>query len=344
MSSENTTTPKSNKIISTEDKTPIKEEKEENIFNEIKDIDEYVKNIPSKDLIKTIEKLKDIKDNKLDELNYEENILNEYEKIENKNNDSFSKTENLKKEKNLSKKINLHKNKNDNMSQSVEYTILYREHEKNLNELKEEYKNKLNKEIESIENNFQKERSEIIENHRIKVKNFEEEIFKYKIELNNYEVENNKNIIKREEYELMLNKIYDKYKEKYNINKKEIEKLENKIEKENSKLLNNDKAPYKFEINNETLQENNLSNEIEDLMKELNEKKEKNNQIFLLSKLKLKIKERPSQSSNYIIKTDGSEYDYDTDEIDELSIRDIPSLNFQPVKKIHFFRTHQDIN
>ena len=129
------------------------------------------------------------------------------------------------------------------------------------------------------------------------------------------------------------------------MNKKEIEKLENKIEKENSKLLNNDKAPYKFEINNETLQENNLSNEIEDLMKELNEKKEKNNQIFLLSKLKLKIKERPSQSSNYIIKTDGSEYDYDTDEIDEISVRDIPSLNFESVKKnIHFFRTHQDFD
>ena len=339
MSRENTVTPKSNKIISTEDKTPIKETNEEKILNGIKDIEEYVKNIPSKDLLKTIEELKDLRDNKLNELKYEENILNEYEKIyinnnkNNNNNNSFSKNEKI-----------LLKNKNENMSQSVEYTLLYREHEKNLNELKEEYKNKLNKEIETIENNFQKERSEIIENHRIKVKNFEEEILKYKIELNNYEVENNKNIIKREEYELMLNKIYEKYKEKYNINKKEIEKLENKIEKENSKLLNNDKAPYKFEINNETLQENNLSNEIEDLMKELNEKKEKNNQIFLLSKLKLKIKERPSQSSNYIIKTDGSEYDYDTDEIDELSIRDIPSLNFQPVKKIHFFRTHQDID
>ena len=205
----------------------------------------------------------------------------------------------------------------------------------------------LKKDLENLENKFQKERSEIIEEHRNKVKNLENEILKFKMDLDTFE---NGKIIKREEYDKMLNKIINKYKQKYNLNEKEIQKLEKEIEQDYSKLISNDNLPNKLELNNEILSDNNFSIEIDNLINELNQKKKQSGLIFIYSKLNIKEndKERPSQrSTNCIIKTDGSEQDYDFDtnennENDEVSIRGIPSLNYEPLKKIQFFRTHQD--
>ena len=337
---ENNLSPKSLKIKSTEKNPLLDIMDDENIINGITNIDEYINNIPEEELMYTIQQFKDIKDNKLNELKREEDKLNEFEKINN-DNISFIKNDNLS---TSSNKNNIFKSQNENLSQFVESTLLYREYEKNIDDLKQEYKLNLKKDLENLENKFQKERSEIIEEHRNKVKNLENEILKFKMDLDTFE---NGKIIKREEYDKMLNKIINKYKQKYNLNEKEIQKLEKEIEQDYSKLISNDNLPNKLELNNEILSDNNFSIEIDNLINELNQKKKKSGLIFIYSKLNIKEndKERPSQrSTNCIIKTDGSEPDYecDTNENDEVSIRDIPSLNFEPLKKIQFFRTHQD--
>ena len=330
---ENNLSPKSLKLKSTE-KNPILEIiDDENIINEITNIDEYINNIPEEELMNSIQQFKDIKDNK----------LNEFEKNE-KDNNSFIKNDNLSISSSNKNKNSFFKSQNENLSQFVESTILYREYEKNIDDLKQEYKLNLKKDLEILENNFQKERSKIIEEHRNKVKNLENEILKFKMELDTLE---NGKIIKREEYDKMVNKIISAYKQKYNSNENEIQKLEKEIEQEHSKLISNENSLNKLELNNEILSDNNFSIEIDNLINELNQKKKKSGLIFIYSKLNIKEndKERPSQrSTNYIIKTDGSEPDYecDTNENDEVSIRDIPSLNFEPLKKIQFFRTHQD--
>ncbi len=337
---ENNLSPKSLKIKSTEKNPLLDIMDDENIINGITNIDEYINNIPEEELMYTIQQFKDIKDNKLNELKREEDKLNEFEKINN-DNISFIKNDNLS---TSSNKNNIFKSQNENLSQFVESTLLYREYEKNIDDLKQEYKLNLKKDLENLENKFQKERSEIIEEHRNKVKNLENEILKFKMDLDTFE---NGKIIKREEYDKMLNKIINKYKQKFNLNEKEIQKLEKEIEQDYSKLISNDNLPNKLELNNELLSDNNFSIEIDNLINELNQKKKKSGLIFIYSKLNIKEndKERPSQrSTNCIIKTDGSEPDYecDTNENDEVSIRDIPSLNFEPLKKIQFFRTHQD--
>ena len=337
---ENNLSPKSLKIKSTEKNSLLDIMDDENIINGITNIDEYINNIPEEELMYTIQQFKDIKDNKLNELKREEDKLNEFEKINN-DNISFIKNDNLS---TSSNKNNIYKSQNENLSQFVESTLLYREYEKNIDDLKQEYKLNLKKDLENLETKFQKERSEIIEEHRNKVKNLENEILKFKMDLDTFE---NGKIIKREEYDKMLNKIINKYKQKYNLNEKEIQKLEKEIEQDYSKLISNENLPNKLELNNEILSDNNFSIEIDNLINELNQKKKKSGLIFIYSKLKIKEndKERPSQrSTNCIIKTDGSEpdYDCDTNENDEVSIRDIPSLNFEPLKKIQFFRTHQD--
>ena len=337
---ENNLSPKSLKIKSTEKNPLLDIMDDENIINGITNIDEYINNIPEEELMYTIQQFKDIKDNKLNELKREEDKLNEFEKINN-DNISFIKNDNLS---TSSNKNNIFKSQNENLSQFVESTLLYREYEKNIDDLKQEYKLNLKKDLENLENKFQKERSEIIEEHRNKVKNLENEILKFKMDLDTFE---NGKIIKREEYDKMLNKIINKYKQKFNLNEKEILKLEKEIEQDYSKLISNDNLPNKLELNNEILSDNNFSIEIDNLINELNQKKKKSGLIFIYSKLNIKEndKERPSQrSTNCIIKTDGSEPDYecDTNENDEVSIRDIPSLNFEPLKKIQFFRTHQD--
>ena len=337
---ENNLSPKSLKIKSTEKNPLLDIMDDENIINGITNIDEYINNIPEEELMYTIQQFKDIKDNKLNELKREEDKLNEFEKINN-DNISFIKNDNLS---TSSNKNNIFKSQNENLSQFVESTLLYREYEKNIDDLKQEYKLNLKKDLENLENKFQKERSEIIEEHRNKVKNLENEILKFKMDLDTFE---NGKIIKREEYDKMLNKIINKYKQKFNLNEKEIQKLEKEIEQDYSKLISNDNLPNKLELNNEILSDNNFSIEIDNLINELNQKKKKSGLIFIYSKLNIKEndKERPSQrSTNCIIKTDGSEPDYecDTNENDEVSIRDIPSLNFEPLKKIQFFRTHQD--
>ncbi len=339
---ENNLSPKSLKVKSIEKNPFLEIMDDENIINEITNIDEYINNIPDEELMNSIQQFKDIKDNKLNELKREEDKLNEFEKINN-DNISFIKNDNLSTSSNKNKN-NIYKSQNDNLSQFVESTLLYREYEKNIEDLKQEYKLNLKKELENLENKFQKERSEIIEEHRNKVKNLENEILKFKMDLDTFE---NGKIIKREEYDKMVNKIINKYKQKYNLNEKEIQKLEKEIEQDYSKLISNENLPNKLELNNEILSDNNFSIEIDNLINELNQKKKKSGLIFIYSKLKIKEndKERPSQrSTNYIIKTDGSEpdYDCDTNENDEVSIRDIPSLNFEPLKKIQFFRTHQD--
>lgn len=337
---ENKLSPKSLKIKSTEKNPLLDIMDDENIINGITNVDEYINNIPEEELMYTIQQFKDIKDNKLNELKREEDKLNEFEKINN-DNISFIKNDNLS---TSSNKNNIFKSQNENLSQFVESTLLYREYEKNIDDLKQEYKLNLKKDLENLENKFQKERSEIIEEHRNKVKNLENEILKFKMDLDTFE---NGKIIKREEYDKMLNKIINKYKQKFNLNEKEIQKLEKEIEQDYSKLISNDNLPNKLELNNEILSDNNFSIEIDNLINELNQKKKKSGLIFIYSKLNIKEndKERPSQrSTNCIIKTDGSEPDYecDTNENDEVSIRDIPSLNFEPLKKIQFFRTHQD--
>ena len=337
---ENNLSPKSLKIKSTEKNPLLDIMDDENIINGITNIDEYINNIPEEELMYTIQQFKDIKDNKLNELKREEDKLNEFEKINN-DNISFIKNDNLS---TSSNKNNIFKSQNENLSQFVESTLLYREYEKNIDDLKQEYKLNLKKELENLENKFQKERSEIIEEHRNKVKNLENEILKFKMDLDTFE---NGKIIKREEYDKMVNKIISAYKQKYNSNENEIQKLEKEIEQEHSKLISNENSLNKLELNNEILSDNNFSIEIDNLINELNQKKKKSGLIFIYSKLNIKEndKERPSQrSTNCIIKTDGSEPDYecDTNENDEVSIRDIPSLNFEPLKKIQFFRTHQD--
>ena len=340
---ENNLSPKSLKIKSTEKNPLLDIMDDENIINGITNIDEYINNIPEEELMYTIQQFKDIKDNKLNELKREEDKLNEFEKINN-DNISFIKNDNLS---TSSNKNNIFKSQNENLSQFVESTLLYREYEKNIDDLKQEYKLNLKKDLENLENKFQKERSEIIEEHRNKVKNLENEILKFKMELDTLE---NGKIIKREEYDKMVNKIISAYKQKYNSNENEIQKLEKEIEQEHSKLISNENSLNKLELNNEILSENNFSNEIDNLINELNQKKKQSGLIFIYSKLNIKEndKERPSQrSTNCIIKTDGSEQDYDFDtnennENDEVSIRGIPSLNYEPLKKIQFFRTHQD--
>ena len=343
---ENNLSAKSLKLKSTE-KNPILEIiDDENIINEITNIDEYINNIPEDELMYKIQQFKDIKEKKLNELKREENKLNEFEKNE-KDNNSFIKNDNLSISSSNKNKNSFFKSQNENLSQFVESTILYREYEKNIDDLKQEYKLNLKKDLEILENNFQKERSKIIEEHRNKVKNLENEILKFKMELDTLE---NGKIIKREEYDKMVNKIISAYKQKYNSNENEIQKLEKEIEQEHSKLISNENSLNKLELNNEILSENNFSNEIDNLINELNQKKKQSGLIFIYSKLNIKEndKERPSQrSTNCIIKTDGSEQDYDFDtnennENDEVSIRGIPSLNYEPLKKIQFFRTHQD--
>ena len=351
---EKSLSPKSIKVIPYIN-SPLKITNDENIINEITDIDDYIKKIPEDELLSKIQQFKDIKDSKLNQLLKEENILNKYEnKNHNRDNDYnnyLSKTQ-IFNDTNINKKMNFFKTENDNMSQFVESTILHREHEKNLTDLKEEYKNKLNKEIENIENTFQKERKEIIEEHRNKVKSYEEKILKLKMEIDEIE-NNNENIIKREEHEnLIFSKLSD-YMTKIQKNTEEIEKLEKKIEHDYPKLINHEKELYNIDLSIENLSDNLLSKEIDDLTKELNQKKKKNGLLFIISKLKKKEiekeKERPSKrsNSNYIIKTDGSEpdYDCDTNEIDDNIVKDIPSLNYEPLKKkLQFFRTHQDFN
>ena len=351
---EKSLSPKSIKVIPYIN-SPLKITNDENIINEITDIDDYIKKIPEDELLSKIQQFKDIRDSKLNQLLKEENILNKYEnKNHNRDNDYnnyLSKTQ-IFNDININKKMNFFKTENDNMSQFVESTILHREHEKNLTDLKEEYKNKLNKEIENIENTFQKERKEIIEEHRNKVKSYEEKILKLKMEIDEIE-NNNENIIKREEHEnLIFSKLSD-YMTKIQKNTEEIEKLEKKIEHDYPKLINHEKELYNIDLSIENLSDNLLSKEIDDLTKELNQKKKKNGLLFIISKLKKKEiekeKERPSKrsNSNYIIKTDGSEpdYDCDTNEIDDNIVKDIPSLNYEPLKKkLQFFRTHQDFN
>ena len=257
--------------------SPLKITNDENIINEITDIDDYIKKIPEDELLIKIQQFKDIKDSKLNQLLKEENILNKYEnKNHNRDNDYnnyLSKTQ-IFNDININKKMNFFKTENDNMSQFVESTILHREHEKNLTDLKEEYKNKLNKEIENIENTFQKERKEIIEEHRNKVKSYEEKILKLKMEID--EIENdNENIIKREEHEnLIFSKLSD-YMTKIQKNTEEIEKLEKKIEHDYPKLINHEKELYNIDLSIENLSDNLLSKEIDDLTKELNQKKKK---------------------------------------------------------------------
>ncbi len=351
---EKSLSPKSIKVIPYMN-SPFKITNDENIINEIIDIDDYIKKIPEDELLSKIQEFKDIKDSKLNQLSKEENILNKYEnKNHNRNNDYnnyLSKTQ-IFNDENINKKMNFFKTENDNMNQFVESTLLSREHEKNLSDLKEEYKNKLNKELENIENTFQKERKEIIEEHRNKVKSYEDKILKLKMEIDEIE-NNNENIIKKEEYDnLILSKLGD-YMTKLQKNTEEIEKLEKKIEQNYPKLINHEEAPYNIDLSNENLSDKLLSNEIDDLIKELNQTKKKNGLLFMISKLKKKEiekeKERQSKksNSNYIIKTDGSEQDYDcdTNENDDNIVRDIPSLDYEPLKKkIQFFRTHQDFN